>query len=106
MMAFWSRLRCRISGHPGVFRRWEWRLSAPGWKEVTDQWTCIRCEQEMLDIPSTMPRYRVRRPFMDASLVDWINRTVEHTEQTGRTLDMRVLAGDPSTREPRPSTSE
>lgn len=99
-MGWISRVRCWITGHPGVFREWEWRPTAAQWKEREDAWTCIRCAKEMHTIPAGVTSYVVARPFMDSRVVDYVNEAVEsHGAES-----VRVRAsGDLATLRPRTS---
>lgn len=92
-----NTLHCLISGHPGVFREWEWQASHPQWKEREDMWTCIRCGKELLTIPDNATSYIVARPHMDGTIIDYVNHAIE---QHG-TDRVRIRAGDPITRKPR-----
>jgi hypothetical protein len=98
-MRLWRWLQCRVTGHPGVFRQWEWKPAAPQWREREDAWTCIRCDAEFPSIPLGATSYIVARPYMDATVITQINRAVESYGDQA----VRVRAGDPNTRQPRPS---
>lgn len=88
------KLLCRLFGHPGVFRQWEWLPTAPQWKLRVDAWTCIRCESDVMEVASNTICYVVDRPQLDSPAVDLINRTIDSAG-----IDhVRVRAGDPNTR--------
>lgn len=98
---WWQRWYCRMTGHPGVFREWEWKPTHPQWRERQDAWTCIRCRAEVPSVPLGSIEYFVARPLMDSRLIDQINHAVE---QYG-TESVRIRAGNPDTRQPRPTGS-
>lgn len=79
-----------------MFRQWEWRSLSPRWSLRTDGWTCIRCEGELADAPAGVPQYAVARPALDASVIAYITEA----EAEAQVVDVRVRAGDPSTRSP------
>jgi len=94
-----QRLQCKIFGHPGVFREWEWKANHPQWKEREDAWTCIRCLSELEQLPLGVLSYFVSRPLMDRGVIDRINAAIEMYGANA----VRVRAGDPKTRQLRPS---
>lgn len=77
MIPLLRRLQCRLFGHPGVFREWEWRPTSPEWKERDDAWTCIRCRGEMSEVPAGSTSYLVARPALVPSLIGHVNTMVE-----------------------------
>lgn len=98
MMMWWARLYCRIMGHPGVFREWEWKPTQPQWQERQDAWTCIQCQSEFPSVPLGATSYIVSRPIMDTNFIDHVNDAVEAYGEHA----VRIRAGDPQTRQPRP----
>lgn len=97
MHSFFRRLQCRVLGHPGVFREWEWKPSQPQWTEREDAWTCVRCLSELSQIPLGATSYLVARPIMEPGVIAQINAAVD----THGAHAVRVRAGDPETRQPR-----
>lgn len=91
-MKFFRHLQCMLFGHPGVFREWEWKPTAPLWKERQDAWTCIRCQSELIDIPVGKPSYMVTRPIMNATIIEHINKAVDEHGASS----VRIRSGDPS----------
>lgn len=97
--AWFKRCQCFVTGHPGVYREWEWRPMVSQWQERHDAWTCIRCAHEVVTPAPTIPTYSVARPHMDARLIELVNLYVdEHGAER-----LRVRGGDPATRQPRPT---
>lgn len=77
LTTMWNKLCCRIAGHPGVCREWEWLGTRPRWEERTDAWTCIRCQTDIPNPDSTLPRYATNRPHMPMEMVEMINASVD-----------------------------
>lgn len=98
-MQWWRRVQCRMTGHPGVFREWEWKPTRPQWQERDDAWICVRCGTELPAIPLGATTYLVARPVLDAGVITQINQAVEAYGPDA----VRIRAGDPATRQPRPS---
>lgn len=72
-----ARLRCRVFGHPGVYRQWEWTAMRPEWRERSDAWTCVHCMADIVDVERSMPRYHMKRPVMDPDMIDILNHAIE-----------------------------
>lgn len=96
-MSFFRRVQCKFFGHPGVFREWEWKPASPQWKERDDAWTCIRCRSDLLKVPHRAISYIVARPFLDAAVIEHINKAVDTYGESF----VRIRSGDPSTRHSR-----
>jgi len=98
----WSWVKwmgCLLTGHPGVYREWEWRPTLSQWREREDAWTCIRCERDIVTPSPKIPTYIIARPYMDSRLIELVNMCVdEHGADR-----LRVRGGDPATRQPRPT---
>lgn len=98
MGLFWyyfvRRMLCRIVGHPGVYRQWEWYANNPMWVERTDAWSCIRCEADIPTPPTTLPHYKVARPTLTADMIDHVNEVIEEHGP----FAVRLRGGDPTTK--------
>jgi hypothetical protein len=97
MFRWLRRMYCRVFGHSGFYREWEWSGRYPAWKERDDAWTCIRCHREVSSPREGAMLYRVPRPVLDPKVVEIIN-TLTDTEQI-EPERIRIRAGDVNLRQ-------
>lgn len=91
LRAWWTRLRCRVFGHTGVFRQWEWKPTHPQWKERTDAWTCVRCGEDVLTGAETLPQFHAPRPYLSPEVIEYVNLAItEYGDEA-----VRIRAGEP-----------
>lgn len=80
MMSYLTRLWCKLFGHPGVYRQWEWSGLRPHWQERSDAWTCARCGMDVSAVDTAHRRvrwYRMARPVMSPDVVEQVNQAIE-----------------------------
>lgn len=61
MRKWWFRLGCKLFGHLGLVRQWEWRKSTNMWSQ-RPIWTCVRCQHDIENPPVGVQLYAMMRP--------------------------------------------